>query len=212
MAMSQLKREKIALVVFIVLVLVVGFGLVTYLNVGHSWNVAASNIDDAAGSMEGYTAIVYDGVGSPKSELDENRGTITTSSVVKSYKSKKASVLRLDTVDPSIYSEGSIVKVGDKRIGLFSVTSSITPTALQTRVDYFKEHDVDFIICIASDCKYVQSARGIDIVISLGGDIGSLSREAKDSANYVECPCVGKVGTILISPHNVVSSKAIEHL
>ena len=28
---------------------------------GHSWNVAASNLDDTFGSMDGYTAIVYPG-------------------------------------------------------------------------------------------------------------------------------------------------------
>ncbi|MEG0619743.1 MAG: alcohol dehydrogenase [Raoultibacter sp.] len=63
--MSKTSREKIALFIFFCLVLV-GLGTtVAYLNVGHSWNVAASNIDDAAGDMEGYTAILYEGTAKP---------------------------------------------------------------------------------------------------------------------------------------------------
>ncbi|MDR0515120.1 MAG: hypothetical protein LBG81_08175, partial [Coriobacteriaceae bacterium] len=68
-------REKIALLGFSVLILIgMGF-LVGYLAIGHSWNVAASNIDDAAGSMDGYITILYEGV----VPLKEKPGAATTS-------------------------------------------------------------------------------------------------------------------------------------
>ncbi len=67
----KLTREKIALLVFFCLVIVGIGGLVGYLAVGHSWNVAASNIDDAAGSMSGYTAILYEGT-LPKKDAAAN--------------------------------------------------------------------------------------------------------------------------------------------
>lgn len=59
--MSKKSREKIALLVFLGLIVLSLCGLGWYLFAGHSWNVAASNLDDTFGSMEGYTAIVYPG-------------------------------------------------------------------------------------------------------------------------------------------------------
>ncbi len=64
--MSERSREKIALVVFVFLVVFAGCCLGGYLVAGHSWNVAASSIDDTFGSMEGYTAIVYEGTVDPR--------------------------------------------------------------------------------------------------------------------------------------------------
>lgn len=63
--MSSRSREKIALAVFAVLIVLSLCGLGFYLLAGHSWNVAASNIDDTFGSMDGYTAIVYAGTEEP---------------------------------------------------------------------------------------------------------------------------------------------------
>ena len=59
--MSPHLREKAALAVFAALIVLSLSGLGWYLLAGHSWNVAASNIDDTFGSMDGYTAIVYAG-------------------------------------------------------------------------------------------------------------------------------------------------------
>ena len=63
--MSPQSREKIALAVFAALIVLSLGGLGWYLVAGHSWNVAASNIDDTFGSMDGYTAIVYAGTVPP---------------------------------------------------------------------------------------------------------------------------------------------------
>lgn len=48
-------------------------GLGWYLVAGHSWNVAASNIDDTFGSMDGYTAIVYEGTAVPQTAARRRR-------------------------------------------------------------------------------------------------------------------------------------------
>ncbi len=69
--MSVKSREKIALLVFLGLIILSMLGFGWYLLAGHSWNVAASNIDDTFGSMEGYTAIVYPGTQVPQTaEVD----------------------------------------------------------------------------------------------------------------------------------------------
>lgn len=68
-------REKVALAVFLVLVIGGFAGLASYLAVGHTWNVAASNIDDATGSMEGYTAIIFKGL-TPKETTDTQKNIL----------------------------------------------------------------------------------------------------------------------------------------
>lgn len=56
--------------VFAALIVLSLLGLGSYLIAGHSWNVAASNIDDTFGSMEGYTAIVYAGTVDPEEPFE----------------------------------------------------------------------------------------------------------------------------------------------
>ncbi len=68
--MEKRTREKIALVVFFLLVVFAGAVLVGYFTTGRTWNVAASFVDDTVGSMDGYTAIVYEGVIDPVADDD----------------------------------------------------------------------------------------------------------------------------------------------
>lgn len=63
-------REKIALAVFFGLVILGFCSLIGYLMLGYSWNVAATNIDDATGSLDDYTVIIFDGVAVPTSKSD----------------------------------------------------------------------------------------------------------------------------------------------
>ena len=58
--MSKRTREKLALVVFLLLAFGVAAVLLGYFSTGRTWNVAASVVDDTVGRMEGYTALVYD--------------------------------------------------------------------------------------------------------------------------------------------------------
>lgn len=298
--MSVQSREKIALAVFAALIVLSLFGLGWYLIAGHSWNVAASNIDDTFGSMDGYTAIVYEGTAVPKAvdekgasgagadagassgakaadgaspEAGESKdpernereaeepaskersaadaeeglperdaadgadadagasssssagtGTlangasakakpgVTVAEAQKSYEDKKATVFSLDTVDLDQYGEGTILKKGDHRFGVFSVTEPTTVRALEKQVAYFAAHKVDFIVAITPDKAYVEDASGIDIVISTQDEDLFVMGETIDGTFYVDAPEVGKVGTILISPSNVVSAKVIEEL
>ncbi len=305
--MSVQSREKIALAVFAALIVLSLFGLGWYLIAGHSWNVAASNIDDTFGSMDGYTAIVYEGTAVPKAvdekgasgagadagsssgakaadgadaaspeageskdpernehEAEESaskersaadaeeglperdaaggaadaadadagasssssagtgtlaNGTsakakpgVTVAEAQKSYEDKKATVFSLDTVDLDQYGEGTILKKGDHRFGVFSVTEPTTVRALEKQVAYFAAHKVDFIVAITPDKAYVEGASGIDIVVSTQDEDLFVMGETIDGTFYVDAPEVGKVGTILISPSNVVSAKVIEEL
>lgn len=63
-------REKIALAVFFGLAILGFCSLIGYLMLGYSWNVTATNIDDATGSLKGYTAIIFEGISSQVSEKE----------------------------------------------------------------------------------------------------------------------------------------------
>ena len=277
--MSVQSREKIALAVFAALIVLSLCGLGWYLVAGHSWNVAASNIDDTFGSMDGYTAIVYAGTAALEDEADkaadaakdakdadaaakgasetapdgaepsasttlpvdpdeeaaagskkpatssagkgklangtaskDAKAPVTVDDAQKSYEDKKATVFSLDTVNIEQYREGTILKKGDHRFGVFSVTGPMTPYALKKQVEYFELHKVDFIVAVTADKAYVEGASGIDIVISTQDEDLFVMGETIDGTFYVDAPEIGKVGTILISPSNVVSAKVIEEL
>lgn len=68
-SMKKRTREKIALIVFVLLVALAGAVLTSYFATGRSWSVAASFVDDTMGRMKGYTAIVYAGVVEPEEAL-----------------------------------------------------------------------------------------------------------------------------------------------
>ena len=59
--MNKRTREKVALVVFLLLAFGVAVAVLGYFSTGRTWNVAASVVDDTVGRMEGYTVLVYDG-------------------------------------------------------------------------------------------------------------------------------------------------------
>lgn len=363
--MSNGTREKQALGVFLLLIVLGTFGIAWYMVAGHSWNVAASSIDEKVGQMEGYTSIVYagtlpvqadaktldsqngsdaqleDGVGSAdaaekadegasgsgstsasptssdaaasasssggsvaSSSADENAsvsgGSSSTGSsnpssksssskaasgqtkssdsiavqthndeasgltsdvgsvaapvpdtseqddsesdrtsdnatvlkaatvrggmdVAKSqpvapeqvqanYEEKGATVLVLDTADPSQYSDGVILKRGSKRIGVFSVDVPLSEKAAEARVKYFRDCKVDLVVCISSVRTYVRNLQGADIVITLQDEEVSTMGGNSNGSFFVNAPHVDSVGAILVSPSNVVSAKVIESL
>ena len=363
--MSNGTREKQALGVFLLLIVLSTFGIAWYMVAGHSWNVAASSIDEKVGQMEGYTSIVYtgtlpvqadaktldsqngsdaqleDGVGSAdaaekadegasgsgstsasptssdaaasasssggsvaSSSADENAsvsgGSSSTGSsnpssksssskaasgqtkssdsiavqthndeasgltsdvgsvaapvpdtseqddsesdrtsdnatvlkaatvrggmdVAKSqpvapeqvqanYEEKGATVLVLDTADPSQYSDGVILKRGSKRIGVFSVDVPLSEKAAEARVKYFRDCKVDLVVCISSVRTYVRNLQGADIVITLQDEEVSTMGGISNGSFFVNAPHVDSVGAILVSPSNVVSAKVIESL
>lgn len=363
--MSNGTREKQALGVFLILIVLSTFGIAWYMVAGHSWNVAASSIDEKVGQMEGYTSIVYagtlpvqadartldsqngfdaqleEGVGSAdaaekadegvsgsgsgsasstssdvaasasssggsvaSSSVDENasvngassstgssNGSNTSSSskgalgqtkssdglagqthndeasgltsdvgsvaapvpdtgerddgesdrtsdnatvlkaatvrggmdVAKSqpvspeevqtnYEEKGATVLVLDTADPSEYSDGVILKRGSKRIGVFYVDVPLSEKAAEARVKYFRDCKVDLVVCISSVRTYVRNLQGADIVITLQDEEVSTMGGNSNGSFFVNAPHMDSVGAILVSPSNVVSAKVIESL
>lgn len=362
-AMEKTSREKIALIVFLVLAIGMGCILFGYVFAGHSWNVTASNIDDAFGNMEGYTAIVYEGTieeeesaaqstasaasaangsassknagdaeslpgdskagdgqapaSSSSSSSDGNQAAVSSSEnsqassaasssdkqtassratssensasptsasaqgtgsvdqgvstasepaaaegsasegvvgestagegvsatvspggtsdsqassaaplaghkkekepvalsdVDELYQAKGANVISLHTADPSAYEEGTILKRGGKRYGIFSVTREYSRILIDEKVKYFTDQKVDYVIALCPEESYLKNAENIDIVITTADSTISSMGESRNGAFYVSTPKIGSVGAILISPSNVVSAKTISEL
>ena len=354
--MEKTSREKIALIVFLILAIGMGCILFGYVFAGHSWNVTASNIDDAFGNMEGYTAIVYEGTieeeesaaqspangsansknagdaeslpgdskagggqasassssssdgnqasasssengqassaaspsdkqtassratssensASPTSASAQGTGSVdqgvstasepaaaegsasegvvgestagegvsatvspggtldsqassaaplaghkkekepvALSDVDALYQDKGANVISLHTADPSAYEEGTILKRGGKRYGIFSVTREYSRILIDEKVKYFTDQKVDYVIALCPEESYLKNAENIDIVITTADSTISSMGESRNGAFYVSTPKIGSVGAILISPSNVVSAKTISEL
>ena len=304
--MEKNSREKIALIVFLVLAIAAGGVLFGYIFAGHSWNIAASNLDDTFGNMDGYTVIAYEGTleeesasvpddasgktSKPESAASESSGAekttetgaassddeklslsdslkqstassaadaakadasgadakadapgatgktaagesdaasqqdsspaplaghkkekadVSLSDVESTYKDKGASILVLDTVNPGTYSEGTIVKRGGKRYGIFSLEAETSRILVDEKVKYFTEQDVDSVIAIVPDASLLKGTEGIDIVVSTDDPDASKMGETKNGVFFVAAPTKGSVGAILISPSSVVSAKTI---
>ena len=306
--MSPQSREKVALAVFAALIVLSLCGLGWYLFAGHSWNVAASNIDDTFGSMDGYTAIIYAGTveveedaadgkavgglaggaagsaadsaaesadapagsagsageapdaadgsaladseapaggslaaddegespllagdadadapGEKSAALEKAASGATASTAAKkqplsatevceSYEDKGATVFELDTEAPGRYAEGTILKKGGHRFGVFSVERPLSKRLIEKQIAYFADHEVDFIVAVTSDRELLEGVEGIDIVVSTQDEELFVMGETIGATFYVAAPETGKVGAILISPSNVVSAKVIEEL
>jgi hypothetical protein len=211
--MEQKTRERIALIVFLVLIAGTLFGIMTYLHVGHSWNQAATSIDDASGDMKGYTAIVYRGTGIPTThEAESDVKPTSPVTVARRYREKGASVLRVDVLHPETYDGEDIYRIGNRRIGVFYAPSTMTPFAIERHAAWFAKHDVDFTICIADDARAVSMRNeGIDIVILRPGEGEPRSGSTIGDTYYVNAPCVGRAGVLLVSPDGIVSYKDISN-
>lgn len=222
--MQKSSREKIALLVFIALAVLGLCGLCWYLFAGHSWNVAASTIDDTVGEMDGYTVIVYEGTAAPELQNEEGaheadipplvsndeKDAVDIAALRQDYRDKGAHVLELDAVNPARYREGTILKCGSKRIGVMYVGASTTQLEVAQCMESFNDASVDFTVVITPDRWKVQRISGIDIVICTENEDLIASGQTQDGTFYVDAPEKGNAGVVLISPNNVVSAKEVD--
>lgn len=137
---------------------------------------------------------------------------VALSDVDELYQAKGANVISLHTADPSAYEEGTILKRGGKRYGIFSVTREYSRILIDEKVKYFTDQKVDYVIALCPEESYLKNAEDIDIVITTADSTISSMGESRNGAFYVSTPKIGSVGAILISPSNVVSAKTISEL
>ena len=137
---------------------------------------------------------------------------VALSDVDELYQAKGANVLSLSTGNIATYEEGTILKRGGKRYGIFSVTHECSRILIDEKVKYFTDQKVDYVIALCPEESYLKNAENIDIVITTKDAKISSMGESRNGVFYVSTPKVGSVGAILISPSNVVSAKTISEL
>ena len=101
--MDKTFREKIALIVFAMLVVVASVVLIGYFSTGRSWTIAATFVDDTVGEMDGYSVILFNGVVEPDIDADDDSKTRALNS-----SSGAAASSTLDGQTPSSSEERSI--------------------------------------------------------------------------------------------------------
>ena len=147
-----------------------------------------------------------------KSSATESKKPLQASEVRDNYVDKGASVLTLDVSDPSIYSEGTIVKRAGKRIGIVSIEKSLNEVSAKRLLAQFVSAQVDIVVCIAPEASYVKGISGIDIVVCTEDEDVSTTGQTEGKTFIVNAPTVGSVGAVLVSPSNVVSAKVLDRL
>lgn len=146
------------------------------------------------------------------SSSTQQKDPVSVEDVAASYREKDAQVIVIDVEDLGAYQEGTILKRGDRRIGVFSVAFNEPLPRVQAKVDALRAARVDFVVAITPDRQFVESATGIDIALSLTNEGSSFLGGTVNGTFYVDSPLVGQVGAVLVSPHNVVSAKDVTEL
>lgn len=210
--MARVTREKIALIVFTACLALISMGIGAYMVAGHSWNYAASRIDDAAGEMEGYRIVLFEGTAIPARTHVDAQGflesePISLSAACADYREKGATVLTVDTCNPARYAQPAIFERDGYRIGVVYLPDTTRPKDARESADYLVSHGCRAVVALAPDASAAASIPGIDIVVDLGSS-RAISGGAGD-AYRIQMPPVGSIGGIVISPSEVVSSRTI---
>lgn len=210
--MKHLTREKTALLVFALILIMALGALVAYVVLGHSWNLVASKVDDAASDMEGYAVILYEGTETPSARSgDFNEDPpVSLASACTRYREKSASVVSLDMVDPEVYRSPEIFKAGDSLIGVVYLpapASKAKDTVAEVRE---LAKSCDCVLAIAPSSYIASTYDHIDIAI----DMNTVGEKAmkKTKCTMVSNADIGYVGAILVSPSGVVSSHEVRSL
>ena len=254
-----LSREKKALGLLAVLLAFACACIAVFIVVGHGWNVTAAHIDDAVGEMDGYTVILFDGMGetSVSPTLAEDEGGLSLGQILgtdnstegnakssdyleqdgdtvaqgvevlardaeeaanqpliesakRSYKEKGAQVFTVDLDNLEKYREGVIAQKNGVRIGIMSAFMTSSKKDVKSMVSYFREHGVQFVVCLTENKKYAHSTRGINLVISTAPSSSSmLEITSKKGIFWANTPATGAVGAAIVNSSKVVAANTV---
>lgn len=193
--MKKRAREKVALLVFALLVVLGGSLLLRYFETGRTFNVAATGVDDVFGQMQGYTAIVFDGTYDPMDELrppvpastDESEEPASIGAMVMSelsrlplalrerpvyasdvralYLEKGAGVVTLDISDPSRYEEPAILMAGDRKIGVVYIDYYASKKRLAAIQKEMADEGAQSLVCLVPRLSCLATPEGFQAVV-----------------------------------------------
>lgn len=211
---SNRKREKIALVLFISIIAVAICVVVTYFGTARAFNVAATKVDEKAGTMEFCSSIIYSGVLTTSTDLpstssgDSVKTKVFPSDVRSKYIDKQASVVTVDLNELSKSEQPLILDVGEKQVGIFAVQNYIPKNQVIKIVDSLKNDGANVILCIAPRSNMLGTTNGINAILCTKEKSPSETTDDHiGDAFLFRAAQVGKVGVISISNSNAFIQK-----
>ena len=243
--MKKRTREKIALLVFALLVVLAGSVLMRYFETGRSWNVAASAVDDVFGQMQGYTAVIFDGTYDPldalrpavSPEADSEKEPETLGAMVAAelsrlplnmrerpvyasdvrtlYEEKGAGVITLDLDRLKRYTEPTVLRAGDRKIGIVAVDYYASKKQLAALHKELEEKGAETYLCLVPRLSCLATTDGFQAVIvtddsqAVPGDTANVGSEG---TLVMYAPEKEQVGVLLLTALNVPSAKVYSSL
>ena len=211
--MRKRTREILALAL-LVLLAVVGVGAMAwYMLVGHNWNVAASNIDDSIGQMDGYTVILYEGTRPLSADSAGQDRDADIEEVAVDYRAKGANVFKVKASDLLRHREPYIMSTNGKRLGFFSVANAELRSHVRADAAYLVDSGVDYVVALSNDLTLGDLSaegvvNGLSVIIFESHGDDAENGVYRGSAYCVRSPEAGEVGAVIISPSGVCSTKS----
>ncbi len=211
---SNRTREKIALVLFVLIIAVAICVLVTYFGTARAFNVAATKVDEKAGTMEFCSSIIYSGVlpvtsdSSNKTSGGDSLEKVYPSDVRSNYIDKQASVVTVDLNELSKSENPLILDVGEKQVGIFAVQNYLPKKQVSRIVEDLKTDGANVVLCIAPRSNMLGTTEDIDAILCTKEKSPSETTEDHIGNTFIfRAAPVGKVGVISISNSNAFIQK-----
>lgn len=212
--MARIERERIALGLFAVCVALILAGIGAYFVFGHSFNYAASHIDDVAGELDGYCVVLVEGEGIPVKARVNSEGLLTKQpksvpGAIAEYLDKDASVFSVSLNDLRNLAHPIILEQGDYRLGISFASSDSNVKDIQADCDYLRTHDCDVVMVASGGFKKVSKITGADIFLHDASYSIPRSQERHTDASICAVPPVGEGLAIVVSPTKLVTTRTI---
>ena len=211
---SNRTRERIALIVFVSVIAVAIFVVSLFFGTAKAFNVAATKVDEKAGTMEFCSSIIYSGVlvetpaKGEKLPDNSNKKKVFTSDVRSEYIDKQASVVTIDLSDLSTIEDPFILDVGEKQVGIFAVQNYLPKAQVEKIVDGLKAGGANVILCIAPRSNMLGSFDGIDAILCTKEASSTETTDDHIEGTFIfRSAKVGQVGVLSISNSNAFIQK-----
>lgn len=211
---SNKVRERIALVIFISIIAIAIFVVSLYFGTARVFNVAATKVDEKAGTMEFCSSIIYSGVLVETPAKDEKlpdlskKKKVYTSDVRSEYIDKQAKVVTIDLSEMSSIESPLILDVGEKQVGIFAVQSYLPKTQVDKITESLKEAGANVILCIAPRSNMLGTYDDVNAILCTKEASPSETTDDHIEGTFIfRSAKVGQVGVLSISNSNAFIQK-----
>lgn len=145
-----------------------------------------------------------------KQEADED--FVYASDVRDIYELKGASAVSINVSDLSRYAAPTVLSAGEKKFGVFSISSYTSRAQLKSMLRDFEYRGVDSVICIAPRKSLIATFEGIDVVVLTdSGDDDAPERNTGQTL-VVRSPEKGSVGVLMFTSNDVPTFRVVEEI